>query len=157
MQVREHTNDATSRSVCSDTSFLLWDPNHGLEACPGRSWLREIFEIKLFPEQDSLTQISLSDLLPTAGLVNGVEGLHKDLSKWQLDDVHRVDHYPKRSNTMDSTKSDISTRLNESSDDASPSSNPSKDVFQARPGYTAWVSQAVSLRSTPFFQIFLGT
>lgn len=85
------------------------------------------------------------DLLPTAGLVNGVEGLHKGLNKLQLDDTHQADHYPKRSNTMDSTKSDISTRLNGSSDDASPSSNPLKEVFQARPGYTAWVSQAGTL------------
>ncbi|KAL9134943.1 MAG: hypothetical protein Q9175_003870 [Cornicularia normoerica] len=81
-------------------------------------------------------------LLPTAGLVNGVEGLNKDLNKWQLDNARPASHHPKRSNTMDSTKSDISTRPNAPSDDASQSSNSSKEVFQARPGYTAWVSQA---------------
>ena len=97
----------------------------------------------------------LTDLLPTVGLVNGVEGLHRDLNKWQLDDAHRIDHDPKRSNTMDSTKSDISTGLNGSSDDAGPSSNPLKEVFQARPGYTAWVSQAVSLESIPSFRLIL--
>ena len=107
------------------------------------------------PKQERLTPNLLTDLLPTAGLANGVEGLHKDLNKWQLDDAHRADHYPKRSNTMDSTKSDISTRLNGSSDDASPSSNPLKEVFQARPGYTAWVSQAVGLKSIPFSQLIL--
>ena len=56
---------------------------------------------------------------------------------------------------MDSAKSDISTRLNGSSDDANPSSNPLKEVFQARPGYTAWVSQAVSLKSIPLSQLIL--
>ena len=106
--------------------------------------------------QDRLTPNLSTDLLPTAGLVNGVEGLHKDLNKWQMDDAHRADYYPKRSNTMDSTKSDISTRLNGSFDDAGPSSNPLKEVFQARPGYTAWVSQAVSLNCIPFSQLLLG-
>lgn len=84
------------------------------------------------------------DLLPTAGL-DGVDGLNKDLNKWQLDNARSANHHPKRSNTMDSTKSDISTRLNISTDDASQSSNSSKEVFHARPGYTAWVSQAGTL------------
>lgn len=84
------------------------------------------------------------DLLPTAGL-DGVDGLNKDLNKWQLDNARSANHHPKRSNTMDSTKSDISTRLNISTDDASQSSNSSKETFHARPGYTAWVSQAGTL------------
>ncbi|KAL9069736.1 MAG: hypothetical protein Q9161_005321 [Pseudevernia consocians] len=84
------------------------------------------------------------------GLVNGVEGLNKDLNKLQLDEsggssqtARFANYTPKRSNTLDSTKSDISTRLTVSSVDASQSSDSSK--FQPRPGYTAWVSQAGTL------------
>lgn len=90
------------------------------------------------------------ELPHSAGLVNGVEGLNSDLNKFQLDEGSsqnaRFAKYttPKRSNTLDSTKSDISTR-GAPDDDASQSSNSSKEIFQARPGYTAWVSQAGTL------------
>ena len=82
----------------------------------------------------------------SAGLAIGVEGLNRDLNKFQLDSRFANYTLPKRSNTMDST-SDMSTRptsvTNGGSheDEASQSSN-SKEVFKARPGYTAWVSQA---------------
>ncbi|CAD6583921.1 MAG: ribose-phosphate pyrophosphokinase [Alectoria sarmentosa] len=88
------------------------------------------------------------DLPHSAGLVNGIEGLNRDLHKFQLDDAGsqttRPAKYttPKRSSTLDSMKSDISSRGAPHEDDASQSSNSSKEIFQARPGYTAWVSQA---------------
>ncbi|CAD6567944.1 MAG: ribose-phosphate pyrophosphokinase [Alectoria sarmentosa] len=88
------------------------------------------------------------DLPHSAGLVNGIEGLNRDLNKFQLDDAGsqttRPAKYttPKRSSTLDSMKSDISSRGAPHEDDASQSSNSSKEIFQARPGYTAWVSQA---------------
>ena len=89
-----------------------------------------------------LTPKSLIDLAPTAGLSNGVERLNKDLNKFQLDEssgssqIARFANYtPKRSNTLDSAKSDVSNRLNVPSDEASQSS---ESKFQPRPGYTAW-------------------
>lgn len=97
----------------------------------------------LLPKWGMLTPNLNIDLLPTAGLVNGVEGLNKDLNKIQLDEsggssqtARFANYTPKRSNTLDSAKSDISTRLTVSTVDASHPSDSSK--FQPRPGYTAW-------------------
>ena len=85
----------------------------------------------------------MTDLLPTAGLANGVEGLNKDLNKFQLDEsggstqtARFANYTPKRSNTLDSSKSDTSTRFNVPYDDGAQSSDSSK--FQPRPGYAAW-------------------
>lgn len=93
-------------------------------------------------DSDMLTYKPLIDLAPTAGLTNGVEGLNKDLNKFQLEEssgssqIARFANYtPKRSNTLDSAKSDSSNRLNLSSDEASHSS---ESKFQPRPGYAAW-------------------
>lgn len=103
---------------------------------------------------------------PTVGLANGVEGLQKGLSKIQIDELNssptstqnaRFANYPKRSFTMDSSKSDISTRHRNASsssmtngpsheDDAGTSFCSSKDAcFQPRPGYKEWVAQAGTL------------
>lgn len=145
VKVRKYTNNATPRYVYSESLLPLSAHSLGLETRLGNPYPEDILsDSDLLLEYDMLNRTSLIDLLPTAGLVNGVEGLNKDLNKWQLDNARSASHHPKRSNTMDSTKSDISTRPNAPSDDASQSSNSSKEVFQARPGYTAWVSQAVS-------------
>ncbi|CAF9910567.1 MAG: ribose-phosphate pyrophosphokinase [Alectoria fallacina] len=101
------------------------------------------------------------DLPHSAGLVNGIEGLNRDLNKFQLDDAGsqttRPAKYttPKRSSTLDSTKSDISTLGAPHEDDASQSSSSSKEIFQARPGYTAWVSQAFSPTNGTGTKVFL--
>ena len=74
---------------------------------------------------ESKPQTPHPDNSPTAGLFNGVDGLHKDLAKIQLDESSptwngaqngRYANYgtktPKRSNTLDSAKSsEMSTRL----------------------------------------------
>ena len=76
----------------------------------------------------------------------GVEGLNRDLNKFQIDSRFANHTGPKRSNTMDST-SDMSIRASSMTngvphdDDTSQSPN-SKQVFKPQPGYTAWVSQA---------------
>ncbi|KAA6414915.1 MAG: ribose-phosphate pyrophosphokinase [Lasallia pustulata] len=105
----------------------------------------------------------------SAGLSNGVEGLHKGLAKVQLDDLAsgpnspqngRFSKYmngPKRSDTMDSTKSSSSDRprtISNSSmangqhhdDNGSAASNFSKvPSFHPQPGYKQWVAQAGTL------------
>jgi ribose-phosphate pyrophosphokinase len=105
----------------------------------------------------------------SAGLTNGVDGLHKSLMKVQLDDTasssnspqsarysHYVNGTPKRSDTMDSTRSDLSGRQRNTStssttngnaqdDNASIHSSSSKGTFQPRPGYKQWVAQAGTL------------
>ena len=83
----------------------------------------------------------------SAGLANGIEGLEKSQSKAQIDDSNGR-RPVQRSNTIDSTKSDFSTRkrniswssgLNSNEDESSPAS------FHARPGYKEWVAQAGTL------------
>ncbi len=112
----------------------------------------------------------------SAGLTNGVDGLHKSLAKVQLEEVSssssspqhaRFSHYtngngsgtgpPKRSDTMDSTKSDMSGRQRNISntsitngpgqgESVSATSSSSKaGVFQPQPGYKQWVAQAGTL------------
>ena len=105
----------------------------------------------------------------SAGLSNGVEGLHKGLAKVQLDDLAsgpnspqngRFSNYanaPKRSDTMDSSKSSTSDhpRITRSSsltngqnhdDIGSAASSSSKvPMFQPQPGYKQWVAQAGTL------------
>lgn len=106
----------------------------------------------------------------SAGLANGVDGLNKSLSKAQLDDdlgpnspqrarfSHYVNGVPKRSNTMDSDRPEISQRQRNTSsasmttapqqdDTASQTSASSKnkDHFQPQPGYKLWVAQAGTL------------
>lgn len=105
----------------------------------------------------------------SAGLTNGVEGLHKGLAKVQLDDMAsgpnspqygRFSNYanaPKRSDTMDSSKSSTSDRPRTTSissltnnqhhdDNGHAASNSSKvPVFQPQPGYKQWVAQAGTL------------
>ncbi|KAI4121583.1 MAG: hypothetical protein LQ347_006807 [Umbilicaria vellea] len=105
----------------------------------------------------------------SAGLTNGVEGLHKGLAKVQLDDMAsgpdspqngRFSNYtnaPKRSDTMDSSKSSTSDRPRTTStssstnnqhhdDNGNAAPNSSKvPVFQPQPGYKQWVAQAGTL------------
>jgi len=105
----------------------------------------------------------------SAGLPNGVDNLHKSLVKVQLEDpasnsnspqTARFSHYtngtPKRSDTMDSSKSETSGRQRNTStsstnngtaqdDNASVASSSSKSTFQPRPGYKQWVAQAGTL------------
>lgn len=103
----------------------------------------------------------------TEGLPNGVEQLQNGLLKAQIDNSQGPDspskaryasygQTPKRKGTMDSTRSETSTRARNASvsnangtsheDSGSTSSGPSKETtFQARPGYKEWVAQAGTL------------
>ena len=97
----------------------------------------------------------------SAGLTNGVDGLHKSLVKVQLDDPAsnssspqsaRFGHYtngtPKRSDTMDSSKSELSGRqrnFSNSSINNSTAQGDSKNAFLSLPGYKQWVAQAGTL------------
>lgn len=119
---------------------------------------------------DSKPQTPHPDRSPTNGLANGVDGLQKELSRAQLDesgltqnsaqsarDAVYGSRTPKHSNTMDSSKPDVSGRnRNVSSasmtngtsheDEANGSSRSSKDTpFQPQPGYRPWVAQAGTL------------
>ncbi len=123
---------------------------------------------------ESKPQTPHPDIPPTPGLTNGIDGLHKGLAKVQIDDSAsglnspqnaRFANYvngaskgpPKRSDTLNSGKSDNSTRPRNSSSASmanggsheeilSPSSSSSKDTsFQPRPGYKPWVAQAGTL------------
>ncbi|KAL1986203.1 hypothetical protein VTN96DRAFT_6718 [Rasamsonia emersonii] len=94
------------------------------------------------------------------GLVNGVEGLQKSLAKAQLEDsdanavngTSPVKRRPigdggKRSDTLDSTRSDASIPNGVSNDDNASvtSASPKIPVFEPRPGYRQWVAQAGTL------------
>lgn len=85
---------------------------------------------------------------PESGsLLNGVEGLHKSLAKAQLDD-RECNGSPQKRPTLESLKSDSSSKLNGCANDdtASVSSSSSKVTsFQPRPGYRQWVAQAGTL------------
>lgn len=123
---------------------------------------------------ESKPQTPHPDNPPTPELTNGVDGLHKGLAKVQIEDSAsglnspqnaRFANYangaskgpPKHSDTLNSGKSDNSTRPRNSSSASmanggpqeeilSPSSNSSKDTsFQPRPGYKPWVAQAGTL------------
>ena len=90
------------------------------------------------------------DSHPT-GLSNGVDGLEKSLGKIQIDDSNGVKPL-QRSNTIDSTKSDFSTRKRNVSSSSGQNSNSNEDEnsvastsFHARPGYKEWVAQAGTL------------
>lgn len=104
------------------------------------------------------------DDLPSAGLPNGVERLQKDLSRAQIDDSSSASNgvqtsryaehshgSPQRSNTLDSTKSDIPTRNRNMSSSSTTNDSSQKDdgsastAFQPRPGYKQWVCQAGTL------------
>lgn len=100
------------------------------------------------------------------GLANGVDGLHKSLTKLHVDDfetsptshVARYAHYnrPKRSDTADSAKSadyflprrvpSTASLTNGTFDDnASTASDSQKYAFRPSPGYRQWVAQAGTL------------
>ncbi|KAL2008129.1 hypothetical protein VTN00DRAFT_8111 [Thermoascus crustaceus] len=95
---------------------------------------------------------------PESGsLVNGVDSLQKSLAKAQIDDSERPGSPQKRgaqvngikrSDTIDSVKSDGSNRQpngTANDDTASVSSAKSCTTFQPRPGYRQWVAQAGTL------------
>ncbi|MCJ1457244.1 ribose-phosphate pyrophosphokinase [Mycoblastus sanguinarius] len=111
-----------------------------------------------------------ADRSPPTGLVNGVNSLQKDSAKTQIDtsgpkenalqnalSVSRGRSTPKRSDTMDSTRSEGSTRNRNASassaingtsheDDTSITSGSSNErSFRPRPGYKQWVAQAGTL------------
>jgi ribose-phosphate pyrophosphokinase len=108
----------------------------------------------------------------SSGILNGVDGLQKGLAKAQLEDHDsgfstgspqkaRFSHYtngaPKRSDTMDSGKSEPTSRPRDSppmmpvngithEDTASVSSRSSQvNPFHPRPGYKQWVARAGTL------------
>lgn len=103
-------------------------------------------------------------------MTNGIEGVNKGLSKTHIDDSStnpnssqnaRFANYghapPKRSNTINSTSSEMSTRQRNVStssitngasneDDGHASSSSSRETtFQPRPGYKQWVAQSGTL------------
>lgn len=117
---------------------------------------------------ESKPQTPHPDHPPSAGLPNGINGLHKGLEKLQVEDAvadphnqqnGRYSNYnrgpPKRSDTLDSQISNCSTRQrispsstmangNGHNDDAASAS--SKDThFTPQPGYKQWVAQAGTL------------
>ncbi|KAL8754367.1 MAG: hypothetical protein Q9199_004387 [Rusavskia elegans] len=119
---------------------------------------------------ESKPQTPHPDHIPSAGLTNGMNGLHKGLEKLQVDDAivdphnqqnGRFSNYkygpPKRSDTLDSHMSNTSTAryCNGSSSsiangsghhDENSIATSSKDAqFQPRPGYKVWVAQAGTL------------
>ena len=108
----------------------------------------------------------------SAGLSNGTEGLTNRLAKAQLDDANsnpnspqngqfsnHVKSTPKRSDTMDSTKSTLSSRQRNTSTSASSMTNgvahddnhgsisasTKPPAFEPQPGYKQWVAQAGTL------------
>ncbi|KAL8728674.1 MAG: hypothetical protein Q9166_005238 [cf. Caloplaca sp. 2 TL-2023] len=118
---------------------------------------------------ESKPQTPHPDHPPSAGLTNGINGLHKGLEKLQVDDAivdphnqqnGRYSNYnrgpPKRSDTLDSQISNTSSRYRNGSSsttvngnsphDETPSAPSSKDAkFQPQPGYKQWVAQAGTL------------
>ena len=110
---------------------------------------------------ESKPQTPHPDILPSPGLSNGIDGLHKSLAKTQIEDYGnnpcapntpqsaRFANYekmpPKRSDTMDSSKSSHSARRSTNSppmsngsshDDGTSTSGSSKETtFHPRPGY----------------------
>lgn len=120
---------------------------------------------------ESKPQTPHPDVPPSLGLSNGIDGLQKSLARTQIEDngnhnwaphtpqSARFANYekmpPKRSDTMESSKSSNSLRRsptsssttnNGSQDDGISGSSSSKDsTFQPRPGYKQWVAQAGTL------------
>lgn len=120
---------------------------------------------------ESKPQTPHPDILPSPGLSNGIDGLQKSLAKTQIEDYGnnsgapntpqsaRFANYekmpPKRSDTMDSSKSSHSARRSTNSppmsngsshDDGTSTSSSSKETtFHPRPGYKQWVAQAGTL------------
>ena len=87
----------------------------------------------------------------SASLTNGVDGLEKSFTKTNTDDPNGSKTL-QRSNTIDSTKSDFSTRRRNVSWSSARNSNFNEDEnsvastsFHARPGYKEWVAQAGTL------------
>ena len=122
-----------------------------------------------------------ADRSPPTGLVNGVNSLQKDSAKTQIDtsgpkenalqnalSVSRGRSTPKRSDTMDSTRSEGSTRNRNASassaingtsheDDTSITSGSSNErSFRPRPGYKQWVAQAGTLVADLLVSNYLG-
>jgi ribose-phosphate pyrophosphokinase len=105
------------------------------------------------------------------GLANAIDGLHKSLAKVQLDEFETsptthtaryaqygngVTSHPRRSDTIDSTKSSDSFHRHRASsnasltngihdDNASVVSDSQKSTFKPSPGYKQWVAQAGTL------------
>lgn len=118
---------------------------------------------------ESKPQTPHPDHPPSAGLTNGVNGLHKGLEKLQVEDAVMAPHNqhngrystynrgpPKRSDTLDSQKSNISARYracssstvvngNTHHDDTASISSSKDHHFQPQPGYKQWVAQAGTL------------
>ncbi|MCJ1384505.1 ribose-phosphate pyrophosphokinase [Xylographa soralifera] len=120
---------------------------------------------------DSLPQTPHPDHVQSAGLTNGIDGLHKGLSKIQLDESSSASSSPQnarfasyvngphnRTETSDSGKSptyfdrqkngSTSSLGNGTAKDESngtKSSSSKSNVFQPQPGYKQWVAQAGTL------------
>ena len=119
---------------------------------------------------ESTPQTPHPDHAQSAGLTNGIDGLHNGLSKAHIDDstsnhnttqsttsAGQVNGERKRSDTTDSSKSSPSYQQHNISrnsmiNGASPSSSdnqnsnlPKTTVFHPQPGYKQWVAQAGTL------------
>lgn len=123
-----------------------------------------------FKACESTSQTPHPDRPPTTGLANGIEGVNRGLYRAQIDDssananstqnARFVNHNgrtpPKRSNTSNSTSSDIAIRQRNvsmssmtngiSHQEEGHTSGSLKDaLFQPRPGYKQWVAQSGTL------------
>jgi len=122
-----------------------------------------------FKACESTSQTPHPDQPRTTGLTNGIEGVNRGLYKAQMDESSananstqnaRFGTYngrtpPKRSDTTNSTNSDVSMRqrnvsmstvTNGTSHEEGHTSSSSKDAsFQPRPGYKQWVAQSGTL------------
>ncbi|KAL8809695.1 MAG: hypothetical protein Q9200_003189 [Gallowayella weberi] len=107
---------------------------------------------------ESKPQTPHPDHPPSAGLTNGVNGLHKGLENLQVDDAivdphnqqnGRYANYnrgpPKRSDTLDSQISNTSRQPNLSTSTMINGNSHQDAQFQPRPGYKQWVAQAGTL------------
>lgn len=120
-----------------------------------------------FKACESTSQTPHPDQSPTAGLINGMESLNRGLARPHNDDSTtnaswtqnaRFASYnghapPKRSNTMNSTNSETSTRQPNASMSSTTNGAPNEDeghtskdaTFQPQPGYKQWVAQSGTL------------
>jgi len=122
-----------------------------------------------FKACESKAQTPHPDHAPTAGLSNGIEAVNRGLSKVQLDDSNTISNgmhnarfanyghaTPKRSNTMNSTNSELSPRHHNESGSMTNSVSHEENghhsshhvnttSFQPRPGYKQWVAQSGTL------------
>jgi ribose-phosphate pyrophosphokinase len=99
---------------------------------------------------DSRPQTPYPGQVESAGLTNGVQNLHHQLARMRTDDRNGNSDMPppRRSDTIDSTKSDKSNESAKAPNGSANGINKSASklpAFQPQPGYKQWVAQAGTL------------